>query len=123
MELKQSKDQTLLEVLEAGGASPHAHCRTGYCGMCRTKVNPEDIKNIKEVGDALGYHDHTSEVLACVSSVGEGKVDLVVNSTNKQIRIVHEDSVNILTGIDVPKLSKNIDDKFRVGQSAALVAS
>lgn len=33
------KKQTLLECLEAENVEVHYHCRDGFCGACRVKLN------------------------------------------------------------------------------------
>ncbi|WP_417681520.1 class I ribonucleotide reductase maintenance protein YfaE [Pseudidiomarina aquimaris] len=34
---------SLLEAMEAAGIETRFHCRDGFCGACRTKVNSGDI--------------------------------------------------------------------------------
>lgn len=122
MEITQKNpNETILEMLERGGANPESHCRDGFCGMCRTKVNPEDLKNIVPVKDSIGYHDTTTEILACSSTLGTGKVDLLLGSTESPVRLLHYAQVTILDNIDVQSLTSNIDIQFSKQQTQSAV--
>lgn len=111
MQYQQKTGKSILESLEGSGLTPTSHCRDGFCGACRIKVSPEDLKNIGALGDALGFHDHNSEILACVSTLQEGKIDLLLNppEPGKGIRLLHESEASILHDIDLEQLAKEIE--------------
>lgn len=118
MELSQQSGESILDSLEKNGVKPNNHCRNGYCGMCRMKVSPEDLGNIAMVGEALGFHDHNTEILACVSSLQSGKIDLLIDPPGQSIRLHHETSISLLSDIDVPKLAANIEKKLNQEQAS-----
>lgn len=103
----QKTNETVLEALEAQGLKPNSHCRNGYCGMCRLKVNPNDIKNISTIDDPLGFHDQQEEILACVSTLNTGKLD--IQMPDKHIRLFHEKSTSFLHDKDIEKLQSNVN--------------
>lgn len=39
---------TLLDALEAEQVEVHYHCRNGFCGACRTKLNSGEVTYINE---------------------------------------------------------------------------
>jgi len=43
----QSSD-SLLDVLEAHQVDVHYHCRNGFCGACRTRLNSGTVEYINE---------------------------------------------------------------------------
>lgn len=58
---RESK-QTLLECLEAENIEVHYHCRDGFCGACRVKLNQGEIKYPN--GDPLAFVAE-NEILPC----------------------------------------------------------
>lgn len=112
MQYEQKTGQSILESLESNGLKPNHHCRNGFCGMCRVKINPDDIKHIAPIGDVLGFHDHNSEILACVSTIESDQVDLFVDPPGEAIRLHHEDSTSFLKNVDIAALRENIEKRF-----------
>ena len=54
-------DGSLLEHLEANDIEVHYHCREGYCGACRTKLNEGSVEYHI---DPLAFIDD-DEILPC----------------------------------------------------------
>lgn len=108
MELQSKSNQTILQSLEANGFRPENHCRNGFCGMCRSQVNPADLNNIRVTDDAMGFHDPMKEILPCVSYLEEGSLDIEINSTGQQIRLLSTQKSTLLNGIDANKLDDAI---------------
>ena len=52
---------TLLESLEDAGVKIESHCRSGFCGMCRTKLTKGEVEYLTE---PMGF-TRNGEVLAC----------------------------------------------------------
>lgn len=52
---------TLLDMLNSAGVDVQSHCKDGYCGCCRLKL---EAGNIEWVIDPLAYIND-NEVLAC----------------------------------------------------------
>ncbi|WP_229333498.1 class I ribonucleotide reductase maintenance protein YfaE [Glaciecola sp. MH2013] len=57
----ESDDKSLLEHLESNNIEVHYHCREGYCGACRTKLNEG---NVDYHIDPLAFIDD-DEILPC----------------------------------------------------------
>ncbi|WP_299194705.1 2Fe-2S iron-sulfur cluster binding domain-containing protein [uncultured Amphritea sp.] len=117
MELSSRPDKTILQALEENGFQPENHCRNGFCGMCRSQVNPADLQNIRVSDDALAFHDPMTEILPCVSYLEEGSLDIEINSTGQQVRLLSPEKTTLLNGIDANKL-----DNIR-GQSPSITTS
>ena len=68
------KGQTLLESLESANVEVHFHCRDGFCGACRVKLNKGQITYIQ--GEPLAFI-RPGEILTCCS-IPDGDVDLSI---------------------------------------------
>lgn len=55
-------EATILEMLEKEHIKVESHCRQGYCGACRVKVQGD----VEYTTEPLGFH-RKGEVLACCS--------------------------------------------------------
>ena len=108
MEHATKPQQSILAALEANGFQPENHCRNGFCGMCRSKVNPEDIDNIKITGEAIGYHDAETEILPCVCYLAEGKLDIEINTTGDKIRLLHHSEATLIPDTNISKLDDEL---------------
>lgn len=53
---------SLLELLEAAGIETRYHCRTGFCGACRTKLHQGTVHYQQE---PLAYV-RPGEILPCI---------------------------------------------------------
>ncbi|WP_411693810.1 class I ribonucleotide reductase maintenance protein YfaE [Glaciecola sp.] len=56
-----NNDDTLLTHLEQQKVEVHFHCREGYCGACRTKLNSGQVEYTT---DPLAFIDD-DEILPC----------------------------------------------------------
>lgn len=73
-----SDDKSILDVLERNNMPVQAHCRGGYCGVCRTqKVKGEVDYHI----EPLAFIDEDVEILPC-SCLPVGNIEIVVLSDN-----------------------------------------
>lgn len=67
---------SLLETLEADGVKVESHCRSGFCGACRTKV----VKgNVAYLIEPLAFIND-DECLPCVCK--SASPDLTIQITN-----------------------------------------
>ena len=66
--------QNLLQFLEHNKVEVHYHCRDGYCGACRVKLNKGQITYIQ--GEPLAFI-RPGEILTCCS-IPDGDVDLSI---------------------------------------------
>lgn len=62
VEVDPGQPQTLLEALEQAGLETRYHCRSGFCGACRTTLIKGEVKYIN---DPLAYM-RPNEILPCV---------------------------------------------------------
>lgn len=53
---------SLLDMLEKANVQVASHCRSGYCGACRTRVTKGEVEYST---DPLGF-TRKGEVLACI---------------------------------------------------------
>lgn len=58
---EHSEGNTLLETLEQNSLQVHYHCREGFCGACRTKLNSGEVEYTT---DPLAFIDD-DEILPC----------------------------------------------------------
>lgn len=58
----RDKRQSILTCLEAANVEVHFHCRDGFCGACRIKLNSGQVNYPK--GEPLAFIAE-GEVLAC----------------------------------------------------------
>ncbi|WP_252738793.1 MULTISPECIES: class I ribonucleotide reductase maintenance protein YfaE [Colwellia] len=56
------QEQTLLESLEQANVEVHFHCRDGFCGACRVKLNSGEI--CYPQGEPLAFIGE-NEILPC----------------------------------------------------------
>ena len=123
MEHTQKPGKTILESLETHGLKPESHCRDGYCGMCRSKINPDDMKNITLLGEPLAFFNQLTEILPCVTQLSKGKLDIIINSTDKPVRILHQSETTLLCKVDVPALDEQLQKHVEKSISAIAVPS
>ncbi|CUS48918.1 MAG: 2Fe-2S ferredoxin YfaE [Idiomarinaceae bacterium HL-53] len=62
IEVDNSQPQSLLEAMEQCGIETHYHCRSGFCGACRTVLVSGEVEY---VADPLAYM-RPGEILPCV---------------------------------------------------------
>ncbi|MCC5854976.1 MAG: 2Fe-2S ferredoxin-like protein [Idiomarina sp.] len=72
IEVPADGSQSLLEALEAAGIETRYHCRTGFCGACRSKLHEGEVEY---VNDPLAYI-RPGEVLPCICIA---KSDLILD--------------------------------------------
>ena len=58
----KEQDKTLLNCIEANGLECHYHCRDGFCGACRVKLNKGQV--LYPQGEPLAFVGD-DEILAC----------------------------------------------------------
>ena len=70
IETTVSRDQTLLEALEAAGADPLFDCRKGECGLCEARIIDihGDIDH-RDVFYSERQRDARSKICPCVSRI------------------------------------------------------
>ena len=70
VETTVSRDQTLLEALEAAGADPLSDCRKGECGLCEARIIDihGDIDH-RDVFYSERQRDARSKICPCVSRI------------------------------------------------------
>lgn len=61
-EVEADAPASLLESLEQHGIETHFHCRSGFCGACRTKLLAGEVSYH---ADPLAYV-RTGEILPCI---------------------------------------------------------
>jgi ferredoxin len=72
---KSIKDtgNTLLRTLELNNVAPTSHCKSGFCGQCRTTLLKGDVDYIEE---PIGFISE-GEILPCVCKpVGDIEIDV-----------------------------------------------
>jgi len=64
---------TLLQTLELNSVAPTSHCKSGFCGACRTKLLKGKVEYIE---DPIGFMND-GEILPCVCRpVGDIEIDV-----------------------------------------------
>ncbi|RTE87304.1 MULTISPECIES: class I ribonucleotide reductase maintenance protein YfaE [Gammaproteobacteria] len=71
IEVDPGQPQTLLEALEQAGVETRYHCRSGFCGACRTTLISGEVEYIN---DPLAYM-RPQEILPCAC---KAKTDLEI---------------------------------------------
>ena len=66
------KGQSLLETLENNGVEVHFHCRSGFCGACRTKLKSGEVE-YKE--DPLAFIADDEILPCCCEPVSDIEVE------------------------------------------------
>jgi len=66
--------ETLLECLERSNIEVHYHCRDGFCGACRVKLNKGQIKYPN--GEPLAYIGEDEILPCCCIPVGNISIEI-----------------------------------------------
>jgi ferredoxin len=66
--------ETLLECLERSDIEVHYHCRDGFCGACRVKLNKGQIKYPN--GEPLAYIGEGEILSCCCMPVGDISIEI-----------------------------------------------
>lgn len=68
-------DTSVLDVLKRNGVDVQAHCKSGYCGVCRTQCNKG---NVEYHIDPLAFIGD-NEILPC-SCLPAGDIELITKT-------------------------------------------
>jgi ferredoxin len=66
--------ETLLECLERSDVEVHYHCRDGFCGACRVKLNKGQVKYPN--GEPLAFIGEGEILPCCCMPVGDITIEV-----------------------------------------------
>ena len=70
----KNNEQTLLDCLESANIEVHYHCRDGFCGACRVKLNKGQIKYPN--GEPLAYIGEGEILPCCCMPIGDIGIEI-----------------------------------------------
>jgi len=83
------KNKTVLDELQAKGHNVEHGCKSGFCGMCKCKINNDFRGKISYIEPPLGMHGD-DEILTCVAVLERGSLQVEINTTQEQAVLTKE---------------------------------